>query len=37
MFLTVTLGTISVWGLGGRLGRITASKGVCPAESMVKP
>ena len=37
MFLTVTLGTMSVCGFGGRFGRMTASSGVCPAERFESP
>ncbi|OPY48908.1 MAG: hypothetical protein A4E49_03390 [Methanosaeta sp. PtaU1.Bin112] len=37
IFFTVTFGTIRVDGLGGRLGRITPKRGVCPAESCDRP
>ena len=36
MSLMVTLGTMTVWGFGGRLGLITASRGVCPAERLLR-
>ena len=37
MSCTVTFGTISVAGFVKRLGRMTESRGVCPAESWVIP
>jgi len=37
IFCTVTFGTMSVAGLVSRFGRITESRGVCPADNCVNP